>query len=1291
MRSTRRVKKIRVSFLIICLTAAMPFITSANQIVIEEWTARYKGPGEIDDRAEAITIDSQGNVYVTGNGSKPGEIHPTWDYVTIKYDSNGNQLWEARFDGMGNGVDIPKALVVDLQGNVYVTGESEGDWTGTDFATVKYDSYGNQMWAAYYSGPGIYYDGAKAITIDSQGNIYVTGISAGIGTGSDYITIKYSQPTPDSCNEEWVTSRYNGPGNGTDFAKVIAVNDSGEVYVAGYSEGNGTDLDYALVKYNSFGVMLWDARYNGPESDDDRLFDMAIDASENIYVTGCSVGIGTANDYATIKYDSDGNELWVRRYNGIGNGNDEASSLVIDPSGDICVTGYSEGIGTSFDYATVKYDSAGTELWDARYNGPGNEIDGAWDIDVDLSGNFYVTGSSKGNGTGRDFATIKYDSDGLQLWQARRYNGPGNDNDYINGIVVDSSGNSHITGFASGNGTGDDYTTIKYDTTGNQQWIKTYNGLGNRADFAYAIAIDSSDDIYVTGYSDGIDTMDDYVTVKYNPNGTKQWEVRYNGIGNDNDHAVDIAVDLSKDVYVTGYSYRLSTADDYATVKYDTNGVEQWVKRYNGPGSGDDRARAISFDSSGNVYVTGFSYDFVSIDDYATIKYDPAGNQLWVKRYNGPGNNNDHANDIYVDLSGNVYVTGWSVGNGTGADYLTIKYDTDGNELWQARYNSYANFSDYANVITVDSSGNVYIAGRSVGEIDNTYYSTMYCTIKYDANGNEQWVKLYNGPGDDFDEAWDIAVDSQGNVYVTGESVGAGGTDPDYATVKYDTNGIERWVVRYNGPGSSDDRAYALSIDSLSNVYVTGWSYDIESGEDYATIKYDTDGNELWVARYDGTGNENDVARDIALDSSGNVYVTGNSQDIDSDDDYLTIKYVEVNTHTGGVPVDVGNGVSVTFTTIIEPGNTTVTMTGQGPSVPNGFQLVPSGTYYDINTTATYTGIINICINYDDSTLTQDQENNLSLQQFDEAINDWQDITTVRDTVNNIICGEADHLSYFGIMVDSIAPFSRYKLRGIPGKNKWYITPVKVKIASTDRGTGVKEIHYIVNDGEEIIVRGDNAFFKLAEDGTYMIKYWAVDEVNNIESSKVLTVKIDKTKPDITIAGIEDGATYILGDVPRAFYRASDITSGIKSVKDFLKGGNKNNVGTFTYIVFARDRAGNKKIVSALYTVIYKFSGFLPPINSGEPFELGRTIPVKFRLTDAAGNYITTALAYLTIQRYSDEGIKYRRKRKARFHYDFENNQYIYKLKTKHFKKGKYILKVYLDDKQIYDVIVTFK
>ncbi|MCU7549946.1 SBBP repeat-containing protein [Chitinophagaceae bacterium LB-8] len=420
----------------------------------------------------------------------------------------------------------------------------------------------------------------------------------------------------------------------------------------------------------------WVARYNGPANGSDlaRSHSLAVDVSGHVYVTGASEGVGTSVDYATIKYDAAGNVVWIKRYDGPGNSTDAANALVTDAAGNVYVTGSSIGIGTSSDYATVKYDAQGNEVWVRRYNGPGNADDVANSLAVDVNGNVYVTGWSPGFGTNYDYATIKYDAAGNEVW-VKRYNGPVSDLDAATFLAVDGSGNVYVTGYGYGDGTFLDYATIKYDAAGNEVWVKRYHGTGSIMDQAFEVAVDAKGDVYVTGISDGHGSDFDYATIKYGTDGTELWVKRYNGTGNSYDAPNALDVDGMGNAYVTGQSINSNGTSDFTTVKYDALGNEVWVRRYNNLGSRINVASALDVSANGNVYVFGYSNGSGGDLDFATVKYDAGGNEVWVKRYNGPGNAFEQAHSLVVDASENVYVFGSSNGVGTGpTDYATIKY-----------------------------------------------------------------------------------------------------------------------------------------------------------------------------------------------------------------------------------------------------------------------------------------------------------------------------------------------------------------------------------------------------------------------------------------------------------------------------------------------------------------------------------------------------------------------------------------------------------------------------------------
>jgi len=231
-----------------------------------------------------------------------------------------------------------------------------------------------------------------------------------------------------------------------------------------------------------------------------------------------------------------------------------------------------------------------------------------------------------------------------------------------------------------------------------QQWVTAYKDEGGQYALGRKVVTDATGNVYVAGNSRNSNSNDDYLLIKYNPAGVQQWQSKYDG--GSYDGLTDLVIDASGNLYLTGNS-RNANNNDYATVKYNAAGEQQWVARYNGNfgTNSDDNATAMAVDAQGNVYVTGQSIGSATTNysnyDYATVKYNAAGEQQWVARYSGNTTslNNysyDYATDIAVDKTGNVYVTGQSMGNvnnqNNDYDYATIKYNTAGVQQWVARY-----------------------------------------------------------------------------------------------------------------------------------------------------------------------------------------------------------------------------------------------------------------------------------------------------------------------------------------------------------------------------------------------------------------------------------------------------------------------------------------------------------------------------------------------------------------------------------------------------------------------------
>lgn len=407
--------------------------------------------------------------------------------------------------------------------------------------TAEAEAPPTEAWRVAYNGSFNGNDAAHKIVIDTSGNIYVTGTSFN-GFRDDIVTVKYDP----NGNQVW-DARYNNANTNSSPA-ALAVDSSGNIYVTGYNINNLDGMpDYVTIKYRHDGTEDWVSRYHNVR--DDVASGLAVDPSGNVYVTGYSFN-DINYDGATIKYDSAGNQLWVVRHDS--GGDDFNIGLALDTAWDIYVVGQSAN-----NYLTVKYSSAGAQYWAVTYDNGG--IDAAIAVALDSFGNIFTSGNSS-NGLNNDFATVKYDPNGVQLW-ASRYNNGGEEG--FSALTLDTSGNAYITG-SSSNGLKNDYATVKYSPIGVQLWAARYNNSAGRVDHPFALALDISGNVYVTGKSDN-GSNDDQTTVKYSPTGTELWVVRYDNIGED--QGLGVSLDPSGNVYVTGVSFN-GTNGDYSTVKY---------------------------------------------------------------------------------------------------------------------------------------------------------------------------------------------------------------------------------------------------------------------------------------------------------------------------------------------------------------------------------------------------------------------------------------------------------------------------------------------------------------------------------------------------------------------------------------------------------------------------------------------------------------------------------------------------------------------------------------------------
>jgi len=289
-------------------------------------------------------------------------------------------------------------------------------------------------------------------------------------------------------------------------------------------------------------------------------------------------------------------------------------------------------------------------------------------------------------------------------------------------------------------------------------WSGSHQLGTSGSDLANGVATDSSGNVYVTGKTkgglDGCKSagVEDLFVVKYNSSGTKQWT---NQLGSSSrDSANDVATDSSGNIYVTGTTYweldgnTSAGKADLFVVKYNSSGTWQWTKQ-NGTDRYDE-ARGVATDSSGNVYVTGYTEGGLDGNtsagnaDLFVVKYNSSGSKQWTNQLGT--SSTDTANGVATDSSGNVYVAGGTYGGldgntGSGVnDLFVVKYNSSGTKQWTKQLGTSSN--DRAHGVATDSSGNVYVTGYTAGGLDGNTIAGFFdlFVVKYNSSGTKQWT-----------------------------------------------------------------------------------------------------------------------------------------------------------------------------------------------------------------------------------------------------------------------------------------------------------------------------------------------------------------------------------------------------------------------------------------------------------------------------------------------------------------------------------------------------------------------
>ena len=988
--------------------------------------ADYASVNAIFSQGFSIKVATNGDMYVAGRVTAIGRVYVpnisgnsyTFSSIylspkstagssgfLIKYNSSGIAQW-ATLIPIGNGSTTEvRAITLDSNGNIAIV----GSYTSTILAVTLQDASGNThvnsavtlpttasidafiieytpsgtvQWATTIRSSSINY--GYAIAVDISNNIYVTGQYS----SSSIITLQ------DASGNTQVNSTFTLP----------------------IPSGNG---NLFLVKYNTAGIVQWATVIAGDSPAwDDVGYGIVIDSTNNVYITGqykhtdgvpltlkdangnsqidsavtLSANIVSGGDAFLVKYNSNGIVQWATTIRGNSNGTDVGYGLAVDASNNVYVTGQ----------YTMSDTTTPLTLQDASGNG---QVDSA------------VTLPANATSLYSDAFLVKYNTDGIVQWAtAIRGNAISQDIGY--GIVVDSTNSVYITGqYSSANSvtplalldaSGNTQTTsavtlpasihtvysdaflVKYSTDGSVQWATAIRGNNTSAnDTGYSLAVDSTDNVYITGL--------------YRTANTTTALTLQNASGNTQ---VNSSVTLPATTNTTAF-----------LVKYNSSGTVQFACPPVFPKSICNtpttlfKQHSMTKDSSGNIYVIGAYYSSQTITlahrsgsgqtqssitlpasvgtsttvyDVYIIKYNSSGIVQWATTIRGTSTTlTDIGYGIAADASNNIYVTGQyrmpdttstltlqnASGNGqvnssftlsanaaTSTDVFIVKYDTNGTVQWATciRSPGTAN-SDIGYGIAVDSTNSIYVTGMyrtpdtgatvtlqnasgfvqansTVTLPTNITTSSDIFLVKYNSSGTVQWATAIRGNNTTVsDVGFGIAVDSTNSVYITGQYRTSTTTTPltlqdasgnsqinsavtlpanantstDVFLVKYNSSGIVQWATAIRGNSvNTSDIGYGIAVDSTNSVYITGQyrmtdtttpltlqnasgntqvdstvtlPANIGISTDAFLVKYNTAGTVQWATAIRGSNNSgvNDSGNGIAIDALNNVYVTG--------------------------------------------------------------------------------------------------------------------------------------------------------------------------------------------------------------------------------------------------------------------------------------------------------------------------------------------------------------------------------------------------------------------------------
>ncbi|MDG5466808.1 SBBP repeat-containing protein [Deltaproteobacteria bacterium IMCC39524] len=593
--------------------------------------------------------------------------------------------------------------------------------------------------------------------------------------------------------------------------------------------------------------------------------------------------------------------------------------VVQDSEGNLFVAGYTSGsvegqqnLGGK-DILLVKYDPFGERLWTKQYGSNKNDV--ANDIALDANGDIILVGTTSGDINsqvnsgggyyGSDGFVMKLDPEGSLRWSDLI--GTVEDEDVV-GVSLDSVGKIFVVGHTSGvfpgevSAGGGDYFIANYSVDGTRLWLHQYGT--DRRENAFDITLDNNNEPIVTGFTDGAFSgfvnagRGDIYVAKHTNSGEVVWRDQLGAWGSELPFAVN--VDHQNQIYVAGVvgpgpegldGNPSGVGSDAFLIKYDQEGLRLWTKQYDTGAS--DTGRDLYIDGNDDIYLLG----------YTTGKFDgqvSTGLDIFLHKIkaNGEidwtgqlGSGGEYPYSLLMNTYGEIIIAGSSKAysfdgsiNQGNYDYFIVSLAQDKMKNFWSKHINGTPENDDGQAVAKSNDGSILIAGNTNGDftgVGSSLGGTDAFLVKVDIGTRSNHWSVQIGSDQD-DSAEGVAVDEAGNSYVVGSTTGSVSGDAnlglnDVYLMKLDSTGGVVWTRQIGC--SQADIGRSVAVDSFGNVIITGYSYGDFDGivsngnSDFFIAKYDSSGNKLWSKLLGTTSN--DLGFDVVLDDLDNIYLTG--------------------------------------------------------------------------------------------------------------------------------------------------------------------------------------------------------------------------------------------------------------------------------------------------------------------------------------------------------------------------------------------------------------------------------